>query len=80
MAVDAFYQQRVPFTLSPHSEYPDGGLYNADKKAKFLRKRHDEDEGISRTSRNGIVYSTGRQVDLLFTIDWVAHAFDVFRL
>jgi len=38
-------RESVLFILPPRGEYPDHGLYSVDKKAKFSRKRHNEDAG-----------------------------------
>jgi len=45
LLISKINRESVLFTLSPRSEYPDRGLYSVDKKAKFSRKRHNEDEG-----------------------------------
>ena len=45
LLISKINRESVLFTPSPRGEYPDRSLHSVDKKAKFSRKRHNEDEG-----------------------------------
>ena len=45
LLISKINQESVPFIVSSRGKYPDHSLCSVDKKAKFSRKRHNEDDG-----------------------------------